>query len=62
MSEYWQRQPMLVRGAFVDIENIIEPEELAGFSLDDTVESRIILERSPVDWELRHGPFNQKNV
>ena len=60
LSEYWQRQPMLVRGAFVDIENIIEPEELAGFSLDDTVESRIILERSPVDWELRHGPFNQK--
>lgn len=51
---------MLVRGAFPDIEHLIEPEELAGLSLDDTVESRIILERSPVDWELRHGPFQQK--
>lgn len=60
LSEYWQKQPLLVRGAFPDVEQLLEPEELAGLSLDDTVESRIILERSPVDWELRHGPFNEK--
>ncbi|RLT97359.1 cupin domain-containing protein [Ketobacter sp.] len=60
LSEYWQKHPMLVRGAFPNIEHLLEADELAGLSLDDTVESRIILERSPVDWELRHGPFNNK--
>lgn len=60
LSEYWQKQPLLVRGAFPDIETLLEPEELAGLSLEESIESRIILERSPVDWELRHGPFNEK--
>jgi len=60
LSEYWQKQPLLIRNAFPEIEHLIEPEELAGLSLDDSVESRIILERSPIDWELRHGPFTEK--
>jgi len=60
LSEYWQKQPLLVRDAFPNIDHLLEPEELAGLSLDDTIESRIILERSPVDWELKHGPFTEK--
>jgi 50S ribosomal protein L16 3-hydroxylase len=60
LSGYWQKQPLLVRNAFPNVESLVEAEELAGLSLEDNVESRIIIERSPVDWELRHGPFTEK--
>ncbi|MDY6921787.1 MAG: cupin domain-containing protein [Pseudomonadota bacterium] len=60
LTEFWQQQPLLVRDAFPDLGSLLNPDELAGLALDDTVESRIIIERSPIDWELRHGPFNEK--
>ena len=60
LAEYWQKKPLLIRNALPGVENLLEPEEMAGLALEDAVESRIILERSPVDWELRHGPFTDK--
>ena len=60
LREYWQKKPLLIRNAFPDIEHLLEPDELAGLALEEEIESRIIIERSPVDWELRHGPFTQK--
>lgn len=60
LQEYWQKKPLLVRDAFPGVSELMDPEELAGLSLDEANESRIILERSPVDWELRLGPFDDK--
>lgn len=59
-AEYWQKKPLLVRNALPGVDSLLEPEELAGIALEEGIESRIILERSPIDWELRHGPFNDK--
>ena len=60
LDEYWQKKPLLIRNALPGVETLLEPEELAGLALEEAVESRLILERSPVDWELRHGPFDEK--
>ena len=60
LREYWQKKPLLVRNALPGIEGLLEPDEIAGLSLEEEIESRIIVERSPVDWELRHGPFSDK--
>src|SRR3990167_8152 len=60
LRDYWQKKPLLIRNAFPDIEGLLEPDELAGLALEEEIESRIIIERSPVDWELRHGPFTEK--
>lgn len=60
LREYWQKKPLLIRNALPDIEGLLEPDEVAGLALEEDIESRIIVERSPVDWELRHGPFNDK--
>lgn len=60
MQEYWQRKPLLVRGAFKDLQNPISPDELAGLALEDEIESRIVIEEGNTPWELLHGPFDME--
>jgi 50S ribosomal protein L16 3-hydroxylase len=58
LSRYWQRKPLLMKGAFKPFPDVITPEELAGMSCDERVESRLILEKGgKTPWELRRGPF-----
>lgn len=57
LRDYWQKKPLLVRQAFVDFENPISPDELAGLALEEEIESRIVLEHGEHPWELRRGPF-----
>src|SRR5690606_5374232 len=54
-----QRKPLLVRQAFTDFESPISPDELAGLSLEEEVESRLIIEHGERPWELRRGPFEE---
>lgn len=57
LRDYWQKKPLLVRNAFPDIANLIEPDELAGLSMEEGVETRIIIEKGKTPWELQFGPF-----
>lgn len=57
LRDYWQKKPLLIRQAFVDFENPISPDELAGLSLEEEVESRIVIENGERAWEMRRGPF-----
>ncbi|MFF7710086.1 JmjC domain-containing protein [Pseudomonas sp. NPDC007930] len=57
LRDYWQKKPLLIRQAFADFQNPLEPDELAGLALEDEVESRIVLEHGAHPWELRRGPF-----
>ena len=62
LKEYWQKKPLLIRQAFPDFEPILPADELAGMSLEDEVESRIILEQGEESpWELRKGPFKEQD-
>ena len=57
MREYWQKKPLLVRGALPDLRDPLTPEELAGLACEDGVESRIVRERGGVrPWEVTWGP------
>lgn len=60
MKNYWQRKPLLVKGAFKDFQNPISPDELAGLSLEEEIESRIVIENGNTPWELLHGPFDMQ--
>ena len=60
LAEYWQKKPLLVRQAVPGADRLLEPKDLELLSEDDDIESRIVIERSPIDWELLHGPFNKK--
>ena len=59
LQEYWQKKPLLVRNAFPDFTSPIDPDDMAGLSLMEEVESRIILEnKKDKSWQVQHGPFN----
>ena len=59
LRDYWQKKPLLVRGAikdFVEPLSVAEILELAG---RDEAESRLITRRGR-DWDLQHGPISRK--
>ncbi|ATJ83448.1 JmjC domain-containing protein [Halomonas beimenensis] len=60
LREHWQRQPLLIRGAFPDFESPLSPDELAGLACEDNVEARLVEERGPEGpWQVSHGPFDE---
>jgi len=62
LKEYWQKKPLLIRQSFPGFEPILPADELAGMSLEEEVESRIILEQGEESpWELRKGPFKEQD-
>jgi len=69
MKEYWQKKPLLVRGAIPAfkltklsgelLDSAISMEELAQLSTLKTVESRLV---QSAPWTLNHGPFKAKTL
>lgn len=59
LRDYWQKKPLLIRQAIPDYESPISPDELAGLSLEEEVESRLVIEHGEHPWELRRGPFSE---
>ncbi|MDR5859327.1 cupin domain-containing protein [Halomonas eurihalina] len=60
LRDYWQQQPLLIRGAFPDIESPLSPDELAGLACEDNIEARLVEEHGPEGpWQVSHGPFDE---
>jgi 50S ribosomal protein L16 3-hydroxylase len=63
LSEYWQKKPLLIRGALPECISPIAADELAGLACEEQVESRLILhDGSSDEWELSHGPFSEDTL
>jgi 50S ribosomal protein L16 3-hydroxylase len=56
LQEYWQQKPLLIRNAFADWTNPLEPDELAGLACEPEVESRLII-GAQGSWAVEHGPL-----
>lgn len=62
LDTYWQKKPLLVRGALPEFQSPIEPGELAGLACEEDVESRLILEEGGTKpWDLQVGPFDEED-
>ncbi|MCP3979438.1 MAG: cupin domain-containing protein [bacterium] len=62
MERHWQREPVVLRAALPEFRSPLTPGELAGLACEDDVESRLILERGGAEpWEVRHGPFAERD-
>ena len=59
LRDHWQKKPLLLGEVLPDFECPITPDELAGLSLEESVESRIIIEADDNDWQLKQGPFKE---
>ena len=58
LKKFWQKRPLLMKGALKPFPDLISPDEVAGLSCDPRVESRLIMEKGgKTPWELRRGPF-----
>ena len=62
LSRYWQKNPLLIRGAWPGFESPLSPEELAGLACEEGVSPRLVLEQGgAVPWEVRYGPFEERS-
>ena len=60
-ESHWQKKPLVLRGALPGISSLISPDELAGLSCEDGVESRIVMEKgAEKPWQVLHGPFKEE--
>jgi len=56
LKEYWQKKPLLIKGAFKDFIDPIDANELAGLAMESEIESRIIANKNN-QWQVEQGPF-----
>jgi len=59
LTEYWQKKPLLIRNGLPHFKTLISEQELAGLSLEEEVESRLVIQKSPTDYQLFTGPFKE---
>jgi 50S ribosomal protein L16 3-hydroxylase len=59
MRRYWQKKPLLVRGAVPEIEPLLSRAELFNLAAGEGVESRLV-SQSNGHWRLRRGPFTRR--
>ncbi len=60
LRHYWQKRPLLMRGALAAEVFELDPNELAGLACEEEVESRLVIARDQADWEVRYGPFGEQ--
>ena len=56
LKEYWQKKPLLIKGAFKNFTDPIDANELAGLAMENEIESRIIANQNN-KWQVEQGPF-----
>lgn len=71
MKQYWQKKPLLIRGAVPDLQ-ALDRSTLFALAAREDVESRLIEQvsaanppgrgRKTADWRMRHGPFERRDL
>ena len=57
LAEYWQKKPLLIKGAIPDFDGLLTPNELAGLACEEDVQARIIALKKN-KWSVKEGPFD----
>ena len=57
MRAHWQREPLLLRGAFPGFEDPLSPREVLALACDPDASSRLV-RRDGRSWSVEHGPFS----
>lgn len=58
LDNYWQKRPLLIRGAFPGGISHIDPDSLAGLACQEGIDSRVVTEHGKdYAWQTQDGPF-----
>ncbi|EIJ43435.1 hypothetical protein BegalDRAFT_2593 [Beggiatoa alba B18LD] len=61
LKYYWQKRPLLIRQAIPNFKSPITPKELIDLACEESVESRLILEKGGKNpWEVHYSPLEKK--
>jgi 50S ribosomal protein L16 3-hydroxylase len=62
LERYWQKHPVLIRGAFPGFVCPIAPNDLAGVACEALALSRLVVHEARGDrWHVRSGPFTERD-
>ncbi|MDD5296943.1 MAG: cupin domain-containing protein [Rhodocyclaceae bacterium] len=61
LEEYWQKKPLLVRGAVPGFSGFVTPDAMMDLASRDDGEARLVEFKDGV-WHARHGPFKPKEL
>jgi len=56
LRDYWQKKPLVIKQGFIDFQDPINADELAGLALEEQVQSRLIHKKDG-SWQADFGPF-----
>ncbi len=60
LKHYWQKKPLLIKGAFADLQLPLSADELAGLACEESVNARLVLEKDgDYPWQVEFGPFEE---
>lgn len=57
LADYWQKKPLLVRGAIPGFTGLLTRDEMLNLACRDDVESRFVSQTG--GWTIAHGPFSR---
>ncbi|WP_028864453.1 cupin domain-containing protein [Psychromonas aquimarina] len=56
LDTYWQKKPTVIKNGFIDFEDPILPDEIAGLAMEEEIESRLVYQEED-KWQAESGPF-----
>jgi len=64
MAEYWQKKPLLIKGAFKDFKPVLSRAQLFELAATDEVQSRLIESQNldkQTHWSVKNGPIKGRD-
>lgn len=63
LSEYWQKKPLLIRGAMPEIEGLLHPDDIQELALEEHVTARLIKQKDkdPNQWSVKSSPLSKSD-
>lgn len=60
LRDYWQKKPLLIRGAFPQFNGLINPQQTIELACAEDVQARLVIQRNG-QFELKQSPFSAKD-
>lgn len=57
LDTFWQKKPTVIKQAFIDFEDPIMADEIAGLAMEEEIESRLVYKEQD-QWQAKSGPFS----